>query len=379
MSIEADIWAVYARTANEEALWFPASAAVDPRALSWMESAIGEIAGEFDKDGDAPTSADRRPIEIEAPSHVTPLHIRSRLAIPFNISGTFAGVLLAGSHRIDHFGSNHLHILSTLAMEMELAIENILLHREALQSERLAAIGETVAGMAHSTINVVSAITSAVHVIDTGLERNDWSRAERAWEVIKRDLESISRLVMNMLDYSKKREPILEVADLSEIVGDVVAEFAERAESRGVVLSVDLPQLPVASQVDEDRMKDCLRNLVSNGIDAMPSGGPMRVEVEESRGRIADGPVQDILAVHVRDAGVGITDEEMKNLFVPFYSTKGTKGTGIGLAVSRKIVEEHGGEIKVDSKPGDGTTFTVRLPRRTDAQGDKQERKEEHE
>ena len=376
--IQADIWAVYANVPSAQGMWFPACAASDEPTLQWVESTVREIVNEFTQDGEERRiSTERKPIEIGACAYDPPSVVRSRLAVPFNVSEKFAGVLLVGSRREQCFGSDQLHILSTLAMEMELAIEKLIFYRETVQSERLTAIGQTVAGIAHSVANAVSAVSNAVHVIDVSMEQRDWVRAAKAWKIVKRDMRSISRLVTNMLDYSKEREPILERSNLVEVVQEVADEFAGQAEAQNVTVSIDMPPTPVTCWVDQDQIKDCIRNLVSNALDAMPEGGSLTVSLKRTGGSIQNGPIRDLVEIEVRDTGVGISTQAMENLFVPFYSTKGSKGTGVGLAVSQKIVQEHGGEIQVMSKPGEGATFTILIPIRSGSDLEQAERETE--
>jgi signal transduction histidine kinase len=160
-----------------------------------------------------------------------------------------------------------------------------------------------------------------------------------------------------MLSYSKEREPAIEDISLNEIVQDVYDLMARRAEELGVKLTIDLKQdLPIV-QVDPDGIHRALLNIVTNALDAVEGRDIPQVALGTRRD--ADPAWVRIL---VRDNGAGIPPDKLRDIFKPFVSTKGAKGTGLGLAVSQKTLREHGGDILVESQPGKGSRFTLRIP-----------------
>jgi signal transduction histidine kinase len=162
---------------------------------------------------------------------------------------------------------------------------------------------------------------------------------------------------MDMLSFSKDREPALEPADLNETIGEVVELMQSRAAELGVKLSWqperDMPEVTI----DPDGIHRAVLNIVTNAIDASEGAETAQVVVttewnaESSTARIA-----------VSDNGVGIEEDDIPSIFQIFASTKGSRGTGLGLPVSQKIVREHGGKIIVTSRPGHGATFLIELP-----------------
>ena len=146
---------------------------------------------------------------------------------------------------------------------------------------------------------------------------------------------------------------------LIRVVETVAEQCAERAEQCGVEIVLILEGLPQETMLDADQIEHCLVNLMANGIEAMPHGGTLSVRA----GVDGHDPAQEqTCVIEISDQGAGIPDSDLDRVFEPFYSSKGSKGTGIGLAVSNKIVAEHGGDLSVVSALGHGTTFTIALP-----------------
>jgi two-component system NtrC family sensor kinase len=234
------------------------------------------------------------------------------------------------------------------------------LERELVRSERLAAIGQTVAGLAHGVKNILHGLEGGSYLVDLGIKKGDTSRLTTGWDMIKRNIERTSILVMDLLTYSKEREPEFQACLPNEIVGDVCDLLKEKAGEVGVVIDTALD--PNIGQVvmDPTIIHGALTNLVTNAIDAClfdeETSKQFRVRVQTTLDR--DGWI----AFEVEDNGTGMSTDVRKKLFTSFFSTKGHRGTGLGLLVTRKLVEEHNGSIQVRSQLGKGTCFTIRLP-----------------
>ena len=234
------------------------------------------------------------------------------------------------------------------------------LQRELVRTERLAAIGQTVAGLAHGIKNILHGLKGGSYLLDLGFARGDDQKLRKGCDMIKRSVERTSNLVMDLLSYSKEREPELAVCSPNAIADEVCDLVRERAAQGGVELLRELDPAVGTVCMDPQTIHTCLLNLVSNALDAClwdePGAKRWRVIV-----RTALEPGHR-LRVEVVDNGSGMTDEVKAKLFTSFFSTKGHQGTGLGLLVTRKLVEEHGGTIEVRSALGQGTTFTMRLP-----------------
>jgi two-component system NtrC family sensor kinase len=237
-----------------------------------------------------------------------------------------------------------------------MAIQNANLFRQGLEAERLAAIGETTAALSHSIKNILQALRGGADVVEMGLRSTNLVQASKGWRIVDRNLERIYNLTMNLLAYSREREPKLAPVNPRTIVDECIELIASTANEKGVMVVADVDPNQPAVPLDPDGMHQVVMNLLSNAIDAVtPREGLIRVMCKYDA-------VDKMTVLEVVDNGSGIAPSMMPHMFELFHSTKGNRGTGLGLAVTKKIVEEHEGSIAVTSKPGEGTTFTVRLP-----------------
>jgi PAS domain S-box-containing protein len=238
--------------------------------------------------------------------------------------------------------------------------EILRLQKEKEQAERMAAIGQTVAGLAHYIKNILNGLKGGAYVINSAMRKNDTKLIGSGWRMVEKNIDQITNIVMDMLVYSKERKPQHQEVDPSALVMDVLELMKDRAEVSGVSLVHDLdPELGTVS-IERTGIHRCLLNLVSNAIDACTLEGIM-----EGKGVVTvktDKPAGWAVRFQVIDNGTGITEETKEKLFTGFFSTKGYKGTGLGLPVTQKIVKEHNGELSFESEEGEGTKFTLLLP-----------------
>ncbi len=255
------------------------------------------------------------------------------------------------------FTEDHLALAIAIAHQAALAVEETRYHHAMVQAERLAAIGQTIAALSHHIKNILQGLRSGSDILRMGLTDKDDAMLQKGWRIVEKNQGKIYDLVMDMLTYSKEREPAIEETDLNQIVRDVVELMKGRAEEVGARLEARPDeQLPIA-QADPDGIHRALLNIVGNALDAVEERKNGQVIVGSSLE--ADGAWVRLV---VADNGVGIPPQKVGEIFRPFVSTKGAKGTGLGLAVSRKILREHGGDIVVQSQPGKGSKFILRLP-----------------
>jgi PAS domain S-box-containing protein len=235
------------------------------------------------------------------------------------------------------------------------------LEHEKLEAERLAAVGQTVAGLAHGVKNLLTGLEGAMYLIGTGLKKNNEKRISQGWEMLERNTERISRFVRGFLTFSKGRSVLAQPADPVAIAQEVVDLYSQQAQEAGVTLRCEAPATPIAeAPLDYEAMHECLTNLVGNAIDACQmSDAKNHDPVVELRVSEDDGT----LVYEVEDTGVGMDYDVKQKVFTTFFTTKGLGGTGLGLLTTRRIVQEHGGTIDLTSEPGQGTTFRIELPR----------------
>jgi len=189
-----------------------------------------------------------------------------------------------------------------------------------------------------------------------GLRAANVTQAAKGWRIVDRNLEKIYNLTMNLLAYSRPREPKLEQINPKVLIEECLELMATAASEKGVMAVADVEPDHPAIPADPDGLHQVMMNLLLNSLDAVePQKGLIRVV-----GRYDSENKQTV--IEIIDNGVGIPPSMMNHVFELFHSTKGNRGTGLGLAVAKKIIDEHDGSISVKSKQGEGTTFTVRLP-----------------
>jgi two-component system NtrC family sensor kinase len=234
------------------------------------------------------------------------------------------------------------------------------LEKELLKSERLAAIGQTVAGLAHGIKNILHGLKGGSYLVDIGINRGETEKLKKGWDMIKRNIARTSSLVMDLLSYSKEREPEFEVCPPNEIAVDVCALLQDKARENKVKIVKHFDNSIGEVLMDPNSVHEVLLNLMSNAVDAClfdeDTAKNHRVELKSTREK------DNVIRFEVTDNGIGMDEDVVKKLFTSFFSTKGHRGTGLGLMVTRKLIEEHQGTIDVKSQLGEGTTITVRLP-----------------
>lgn len=294
------------------------------------------------------------------------LGIREAICVPMQGRYGMVGVIYIDSsttpQRVVQMGGNkftdeHLKLMIAIAHQAALAVEDTRYYSAMVHAERLAAVGQTIATLSHHIKNILQGIRGGSFLIKDGLSRHDENMVRKGWEFVEKNQERISNLVLDMLTFSKEREPEMAPAELNEVAGDVV----ELMQSRAKDLEVELRWKPDATMptltFDPEGIHRALLNVVTNAIDACDESEHPCVEVSTEY-----LPDRGVAQIRVADNGGGIAPEDREKIFTIFMSTKKSRGTGLGLAVSHKILQEHGGQIRVDSEVGKGSCFTFELP-----------------
>ncbi len=223
-------------------------------------------------------------------------------------------------------------------------------------AERAAVIGRLTSAIAHEIRNPLNFINLSIDRVRTKYpptDENDRERFDKLLGSIKEETGRLNRLVTDVLNFGRPASLNVRTFDLRQTVEAVLAIVRTPAEEQGVEIVSDVPFKEVMVEADAEKLKSCFSNIAINAVQAMPDGGRLLITI--------DGDDRECRVVF-KDSGVGIPEEALDRVFEPYYSTKDT-GTGLGLAVTKKIVEEHGGRIRVESAPGEGTTFEIDLPR----------------
>jgi len=224
-------------------------------------------------------------------------------------------------------------------------------HAQLRHAEKLASLGRLAASLAHEINNPLTGILSYAYLIKAELPPD--SAVQEDMAMIERQLNAIAQIVQRLRDFSKPPRKERRRIVLNDVVEEVLALTGKELEKNRIRVVRQLnPHLPPVL-ASAEQMGEVLLNLVINARDAMTQGGTLTI-----RTNATDSHVQ----VHVTDTGEGIPPQVMERLFEPFFTTKGERGTGLGLSICYSIVQDHHGIINVESKPGQGTTFTVQLP-----------------
>jgi two-component system NtrC family sensor kinase len=292
--------------------------------------------------------------------------VREAICVPMQGRYDVVGVIyidtLTPAHRAitnapRQFREEHLKLMVAIGHQAALAVEDTMYYSAMVQAERLAAIGQTIAMLSHHIKNILQGIRGGSYLIEMGLTDHDENVMRKGWQIVEKNQNKISTMVMDMLSFSKEREPELAPANLNEVVADVV----ELLEPRAKELDVSLTWTPDASlptiQFDSEAIHRAVLNVGTNAIDACEGRSDAKVELATKF-----SSDRSLAQVIVADNGVGMTAEQLPTIFQAFVSGKGARGTGLGLPVSQKIIKEHGGRILVESEPEQGSRFTLEFP-----------------
>ncbi len=244
--------------------------------------------------------------------------------------------------------------------------------QQLIQTEKLASLGKLSASIAHEINNPLSGILTYVKLISRKMRVNPPGPEETPMVLhqlglVERETQRCSTIVRNLLDFARQRTPSFQDVDVRAVLDEAISLIENRLLMQNVTVTRDLkPVAPV--QADFGQLRQAFVNILVNACDAMPDGGALRLVTHEIslpgdaiKGAESEAPSRIFAEVAISDTGPGIPSEHLSKIFDPFFTTK-EKGTGLGLSVVYGIVEKHGGKILVDSRTGQGTTITVRLP-----------------
>ena len=228
------------------------------------------------------------------------------------------------------------------------------MEKQMLDAERLSAVGQTVAGLAHTIKNLLMGLEGGMYIVDSGLRKGDASRIVEGWEILQRNFSKTTDLVKGFLSFAKGRLPELKQVNPNSLVLDIIELYKQTAKNQNVTLKSFVSDKISNAYLDPDGIEACLTNLLSNAIDAS-----MMREDQKGEVMIKTDLSGDNLVFEVIDNGCGIDSDVIQNIFTTFFTTKGNRGTGLGLLTTNKIVKEHGGYMDVESIPGKGSSFKM--------------------
>ena len=234
--------------------------------------------------------------------------------------------------------------------------------KRLVEAERLAAVGQTVAGLAHAIKNITGGLGGGMFVLEKGIELNNQKYLSQGCMMIKGNVTRVHEMALDLLNFAKERLPDFQLCDPNRPAQEAFDLILARGQEHGVKLDIDLDETLKKVWLDPEGIHRCLLNVVTNGIDACS-------DITSSRGHgkvLIRSLKREGWAVEyqVIDNGCGMDEETQAKVFQNFFSTKGSRGTGLGLMITKKIIDEHGGVITLESKKGQGAKVVIRLPER---------------
>jgi two-component system, NtrC family, sensor kinase len=305
-------------------------------------------------------------------------HVRSAICSPIRFRDRMFGAIYIDSTVANYtFTPEQLALLNAIGQHAGLALANAELYQQKLQSERLAAMGETVAMLSHSIKNILQGLRGGADVVEMGLKRGDLKIASGGWAILKRNLDRIISLTMNMLAFSRQRAVEPDLTPVGPLIEDCAQLLEGLCSARQVALLLDVDSEIPPIPIDAPLVHQALMNLLTNGVEAVdPGRGVVTVRATyRPHGGVLPPPKTSLtqhadhakaprpeVEIAIIDNGPGIPASKQPWVFDPFNTTKGVKGTGLGLAVAKRVAEEHGGAIILESAEHKGASFRFILP-----------------
>ncbi|MCZ6834641.1 MAG: ATP-binding protein, partial [Planctomycetota bacterium] len=283
------------------------------------------------------------------------------LCVPIRCGDRMFGAIHIESSRTDRaFNESQLQLLNVFGQHTGLALLNAELLTSKVQNERLATVGETVASLSHSIKNILQGLRGGADAVELALGRGDLDMAKEGWPILNRNLDRIFALTLNMLAFSKPQTLEIEQIQLNTLIREAAELIRSHCQRKKSKLHFELDENLPPMHADPNAIHQAMMNLLFNAVEAIPAKrGVVTV-------RTLYKPETQVVEISVIDNGPGIDPALRKDIFEPFASTKGQRGTGLGLAVTKKLINDHGGELTLETRLGEGSTFTIILPEQTD-------------
>jgi len=331
---------------------------------------------------------DIRHVPFRFPQRLARSGLTAMVAAPLLVESKVFGVLIAARQQAHSFSSGECEFLKQTSEHVALAAHQAQLHRAlqqayddlrqtqkaVMQQERLLALGQMASGIAHDINNAISPVTLYTELL-LEKEHDLSARARSHLETIQRAIDDVAQTVARLREFYRPREPQMTLApvDVNRLVQQVVeltrARWSDMAQQRGIVidmrteLAADLPAIMAA----DNEIREALTNVIFNAVDAMPDGGPLIVRTrvaQENASPCEEPPGRQFVQIEVIDAGVGMDEDTRRRCLEPFFTTKGERGTGLGLAMVYGTMQRHSADIEIESAVGKGTTvrFSFLVP-----------------
>ena len=301
---------------------------------------------------------------------------QSTVYIPLTTKGASLGVMCVSALNPNTFSSEFVEFLTVIGNHIGVAVDNANMHKnikEAYQdlkevqeqivwTEKLASLGKLAATIAHEINNPLAGVLNYIRLIIKQLSRNNFSHEKledisRYLKIMESETARCGDIVKDLLAFARRTKITMESNNIEDIINKTLNLISHELEMKELQVRKNIaPNLPKV-KCDFKQIQQVLLNLLYNASEAMPSGGTLTITANKADGAKA------LIEVAISDTGCGISEKDMENIFEPFFTTKEEgKGVGLGLSVVYGIIARHNGTIAVESEPGKGSTFTIRLP-----------------
>ncbi|MDY7030340.1 MAG: ATP-binding protein [Thermodesulfobacteriota bacterium] len=289
--------------------------------------------------------------------------MESEICIPLTTSRELIGFCNLGKKKSgEMFSHEDIDLLETLGNNAAIAIENAKLYEDLKKSEsqvrradRLASLGILTAGLAHEIRNPLVAIKTFTQLLPERLD--DIEFREHFLKVTAGEVDRLSSLVNELLTFARPSEPNLQMENINDVAEKMILLVKTEAKKKNLKINTRYSNDVSDTMVDKEQIKQVLLNLFLNAIQATPENGTITFETRQVRKNSSTDYVQ----MEIRDTGTGIPKDDIEHIFTPFFTTK-NEGSGLGLSICHRIIEEHSGYIEVESTEGEGTTFYINFP-----------------
>jgi len=279
----------------------------------------------------------------------------SILSIPLRTTKEKYGLFVIGREKREGFTPEEISLMIAGSTVVSFTISNLKLMQKMIMNERLVMIGHLISGLSHDLRNILTKFENGIYFIETGMEEKDMEDIKIGKDILKKNYVKLKEYVLSMIDYSRDREVSFEDVDLHSLIEDVISYFEASLKEKNIKVLKEFDEKLKYVKVDRHRIERMISNLVQNSIDAVKENeGIIKIKTKSN---------ENVFQIIVQDNGCGIPEKNLDKIFDIFFTTKGSRGTGFGLAIVEKVVKEHNGKIEVYSKVGEGTIFTITLPK----------------
>ncbi|MCX7705718.1 MAG: GAF domain-containing sensor histidine kinase [bacterium] len=281
--------------------------------------------------------------------------ISSSIIVPLIFENSVNGVFSISRTSAEKpvFTDEDLLLFRFLGDLVVISLQLLIAQEKKIHSEQLAAIGLTTAELVHSLKNLLVGLFGAVELMDVLIKQDEWSSVKENWNLLVDSVKNFSTIVNQVLSFSRDNVIAKEKVELNEFTESICKFVRPKCNISGINLSIKYPDEKIFIWGNKESLYNAMMNILENAIRFMPNGGQLNIICDRS---------EEVVSIKISDTGPGIPEENIEKIFDPFFTTDKKKGTGIGLALTKKIVESHGGNISVESKPGSGATFIIELP-----------------